>query len=66
MLVTDRDLNQESTLKRAGDTRWGSHYGTLLSLIGLFSPVINVLEVIDEDATYTDQRNEASKLLYDM
>jgi hypothetical protein len=59
-------LNQESTLKRAGDTRWGSHYGTLLSLSGLFSPVIDVLEVIAEDATYTDQRNEASKLLYDM
>ena len=66
MLITGQDLNQESTLKRVGDIHYGSHYGTLLSLIRLFSPIINVLEVIAEDATYADQINEASKLLYDM
>ena len=53
-------------LKRAEDTHWRSHYETLLSLSGLFSPVIDVLKVIVKDATNTDQRNEASKLLYDM
>ncbi|XP_025630197.1 uncharacterized protein [Arachis hypogaea] len=40
-----RGLNQETTLKRAGDTRWGSHYGTILSLISIFSSVIEVLEL---------------------
>ena len=54
------------SLKRAEDTRWRSHYGTLLSLIGLFSPIIDVLKVTGEDATYTYQRNEVSILLYDM
>ncbi|XP_028070321.1 zinc finger MYM-type protein 1-like [Camellia sinensis] len=29
-------LNQETNLKRAGDTRWGSHYGTLVSLASPF------------------------------
>ncbi|XP_028051264.1 uncharacterized protein LOC114255923 [Camellia sinensis] len=28
-LSSGQGLNQETNLKRAGDTRWGSHYGTL-------------------------------------
>ena len=44
-----RGLNQKTTLKRAGDTRWGSSYGTLINLIGLFSSVFDVLLVIEED-----------------
>ncbi|XP_057495678.1 uncharacterized protein LOC130780676 [Actinidia eriantha] len=45
-ISSGQGLNQESTLIRASDTRWGSHYGTLLSLISLFSDVIDVLDVI--------------------
>ncbi|XP_025702805.1 uncharacterized protein [Arachis hypogaea] len=51
-----RGLNQETTLKRAGDTRWGSHYGTILSLISIFSSVVEVLEVIKEDGNNPEQR----------
>ncbi|XP_028061118.1 zinc finger MYM-type protein 1-like [Camellia sinensis] len=42
-LSSGQGLNQETNLKRAGDTRWGSHYGTLVSLASMFSTVIDVL-----------------------
>ncbi|XP_057756353.1 uncharacterized protein LOC130975600 [Arachis stenosperma] len=58
-----RGLNQETTLKRAGDTRWGSHYGTILSLISIFSSVVEVLEVIEEDGNNPEQRAKACQLL---
>ncbi|XP_028115737.1 zinc finger MYM-type protein 1-like [Camellia sinensis] len=48
-LSSGQGLNQETNLKRAGDTRWGSHYGTLVSLASMFSTVIDVLEMILED-----------------
>ena len=41
-------LNQETNLKRPGDTRWGSYYGTILNLILMFSAVVDVLEIIEE------------------
>ena len=37
-------LNQEQSLQRAGDTRWGSHYKTLKSLSNLYPEVIEVLD----------------------
>ncbi|XP_029148316.1 uncharacterized protein [Arachis hypogaea] len=42
-IASGRGLNQEIALKRAGDTRWGSHYGTILRLISLFPSVIRKL-----------------------
>ena len=42
-------LNQETNLKRLSDTRWGSYYGTILNLILMFSDVVDVLEIIEED-----------------
>lgn len=35
-LPSGQNQNQETTLKHFGDTRWGSHYGTLLLIISLF------------------------------
>ncbi|KAF8403680.1 hypothetical protein HHK36_011784 [Tetracentron sinense] len=56
-------LNHETKLKRAGDTRWCSHYDTLISLIVMFSSVINVLEIVDKDDSKREQRFEACTLL---
>nr|XP_023913546.1 zinc finger MYM-type protein 1-like [Quercus suber] len=42
-------LNQETNLKRPGDTCWGSYYGTILNLILMFSAVGDVLDIIEED-----------------
>ena len=39
-------LKQEIGLKQGGDTHWGSHYGTIVKFILLYSLVINVLEII--------------------
>ncbi|VVA36403.1 PREDICTED: zinc finger MYM-type 1, partial [Prunus dulcis] len=48
-LITGRGLHQETSLKRAGDTRWSSHYGTIISIISMFSSVIHVLQMIIDD-----------------
>ena len=55
-ILTGKCLNQETTLRRAGDTHWGSHYGTFISLIDLFSFVIDVLLVIGKDEMLAKQR----------
>jgi hypothetical protein len=62
-ISTGRGLNQETTLTRAGDTRWGSHFGTLLRLTSLFPSVCDVLNMIVEDSTDSKQRVEARLLL---
>ncbi|XP_074323642.1 uncharacterized protein LOC141660546 [Apium graveolens] len=61
-----KGLNQESTLKCAGDTRWGSYYTTLLSLIRLFNPAITVLEHIVEHTDDHDLRGNAELMLSTM
>lgn len=58
-----RDLNQETTLKHPRNTRWGSYYGTLVSLIIMFSSTIEVFEIIDNDESSFEQRGEANNLL---
>ena len=55
-------LNQETNLKRPGDTCWGSYYGTILNLILLFSIVVDILEIIEEDCL-SDQKVEAQSIM---
>ncbi|XP_050386575.1 uncharacterized protein LOC126802901 [Argentina anserina] len=62
-LQSGRGQNQETNLKRPGDTRWGSHYGTLLSMISMFSSTVKVIQMIMEDGTFDDQRGECNLLL---
>ncbi|KAK4581548.1 hypothetical protein RGQ29_024959 [Quercus rubra] len=57
-----QSLNQETNLKRPGDTRWGSYYGTILNLILMFSAVVDVLEIIEEDGL-SDQKVEARSII---
>ncbi|XP_042423393.1 zinc finger MYM-type protein 1-like [Zingiber officinale] len=58
-ISSGRGLNQETTLQRAGDTRWGSHYNSLNSLISMFAAVSDVLEMISEDdSSSPDQKTE--------
>ncbi|PIA59014.1 hypothetical protein AQUCO_00400101v1 [Aquilegia coerulea] len=65
-ILSGQGLNQETTLKRSGDTRWGSHYGTLVSFILMHSSVIDVLEVVMENALTSEQRGETCALLDQM
>nr|XP_028949341.1 zinc finger MYM-type protein 1-like [Malus domestica] len=61
-LITGRGLNQETSLKRAGDTRWNSHYGTLISIISMFSSVVHVLQMVIDDNP-NESAGEAYKLM---
>ncbi|XP_065621341.1 uncharacterized protein LOC136064068 [Quercus suber] len=55
-LESGQGLNQETSLKRAGDTRWGSHYRTILNLILMFSSTVDILEMIEKDSLLFEQR----------
>ncbi|XP_038685751.1 uncharacterized protein LOC119985532 [Tripterygium wilfordii] len=59
-IFSGQGLNQKTN--RSGDTLWGSHYNTLLSLINMFAPVIDVLEFFGSDALITSHRTEAQDI----
>ncbi|XP_022893860.1 uncharacterized protein LOC111408321 [Olea europaea var. sylvestris] len=65
-ISSGKGLNQETTLKRPGDTRWGSHYNSLLNLIIMFSAIVDVVEMIATDDTSCRKRGEARILLGSM
>ena len=54
-------MNQETNLKRPGDTRWGSYYRIILNLILMFSTVVDVLEIIEKYGFF-DQKVEARSI----
>ncbi|XP_057724053.1 uncharacterized protein LOC130940013 [Arachis stenosperma] len=65
-LETYKGVNQISTLQRAGDTRWSSHFNSICSLVKMFTATNIVLNNIIEDGTTYAQRGEAygvSKIL---
>ncbi|XP_050150554.1 uncharacterized protein LOC126625530 [Malus sylvestris] len=64
-LITGRGLNQETSLKRVGDTRWNSHYGTLINIISMFSSVVHVLQMVIDDNP-NESAGEANKLMRDI
>ncbi|XP_021807758.1 uncharacterized protein LOC110751580 [Prunus avium] len=61
-LPTWQGLNQETPPKCPGDTRWNSHYSTLLSIISMFKSVVKVLKLIIEDG-FTDNIGEVNRSL---
>jgi hypothetical protein len=48
-IVSGRGKQQETSLARAGDTRWGSHYKTLVRIESMWDSVIEVLEIVKQD-----------------
>jgi hypothetical protein len=56
-------LNQEIFLQRLGDTRWNSHYTTLLSLSKMFRSVVKILEYVEEDGKDAYKQRQANSLL---
>ncbi|XP_071937611.1 uncharacterized protein [Coffea arabica] len=59
-LETGRELNQIGTLKRTGDTRWGSHLDSISSLLKMFNATCVVLSNIAVDGDIM----EITHLLY--
>ncbi|CAN6717635.1 unnamed protein product [Malus baccata var. baccata] len=60
-----KGLNQEMSLMRPCDTRWNSHYGTIVSIIVMFEAVVEVVEWIKRDRNQ-DNLNEATRLFKDI
>ncbi|CAN1250119.1 Zinc finger MYM-type protein 1 [Linum perenne] len=54
-LETGRGLNQEIGMKRPSDTRWGSHFGTLVNLENLFSTLVHTFQNLEGDKKTTAQ-----------
>ncbi|XP_074318249.1 uncharacterized protein LOC141655049 [Silene latifolia] len=47
-LESGTGLNQEKGLSRPGDTRWGSHFKTILHVFDIFPAILKVLDAIGE------------------
>uniref|UniRef100_A0A2N9IDZ8 DUF4371 domain-containing protein n=1 Tax=Fagus sylvatica TaxID=28930 RepID=A0A2N9IDZ8_FAGSY len=58
-IETGRGLNQSCTLQRAGDTRWGSHFQSISSLIKMFDATCSVLYTISKEGANYQQRGDA-------
>ncbi|XP_049354784.1 uncharacterized protein LOC125819391 [Solanum verrucosum] len=58
-----RGMNQELGLIRADDTRLVSHYKAFQNFILLFDSIIDVLDILVEDANTLDERAKASGYL---
>ncbi|KAI3691217.1 hypothetical protein L2E82_49437 [Cichorium intybus] len=62
-LESGSGLNQETSLARAGDTRWSSHYKTIISLSILFKEVVEVLKYVEDEGTSLSNRCQATGIL---
>ncbi|RID45695.1 hypothetical protein BRARA_I02400, partial [Brassica rapa] len=62
-IKTSTGLNEDLSLKRPGNTRWGSHYKTLLRLGEMFPCIIEVLEHIQTEGMDGSKRQQAFGLL---
>nr|XP_023876407.1 zinc finger protein 862-like [Quercus suber] len=58
-IETGRGANQIGTLQRAGDTRWGSYFQSICSLINMFDDTCKVINTISEEGANYKQRGDA-------
>ncbi|XP_030964331.1 zinc finger MYM-type protein 1-like [Quercus lobata] len=58
-IETGRGANQIGTLQRAGDTRWGSYFQSICSLIKMFDATCKVINTIFEEGANYKQRGDA-------
>ncbi|XP_076922653.1 uncharacterized protein LOC143584501 [Bidens hawaiensis] len=58
-VCTGKGKNQEMSLARAGDTRWGSHLKTVDRLLNLWKPVREVIIALSRDCTDRKKRGIA-------
>ncbi|CAH9118732.1 unnamed protein product [Cuscuta europaea] len=63
---TGKGKNQEKSLARPGDTRWGSHYKTIIRVVDMWDAVIEVLEAIFDDGVDLKSKSTSSSLIEKM
>ncbi|KAK9743488.1 hypothetical protein RND81_03G242900 [Saponaria officinalis] len=64
-LENGKGNNQIGTVKRVGDTRWGSHFGSLNSLLNMYNASCSMLQTVIKEGKGA-QRGEADKAYDDM
>ncbi|KAG7968215.1 hypothetical protein I3843_08G142400 [Carya illinoinensis] len=63
-IETGKWANQIGTLQRAGDTRWGSHFQSVCSLMRMFSAICSVINTIsNEGSNYSQHIANAMSLV---
>ena len=55
---TERGANQIGTLQRVGDTRYGSHFQYICSLIKMFDATCKVINTISKEGANYKQRGD--------
>ncbi|XP_058783208.1 uncharacterized protein LOC131657874 [Vicia villosa] len=58
-IVTGKGENQIGTLKRAGDTRWGSHFSSISSLINMYEVTCSVSRKFAKEGLSYASRGDA-------
>ena len=57
-IFTGRGKHQDTVLARPGDTRWGSHYTTLIRIESMWEAVVEVLKFVHEDGVNQVQQQD--------
>ncbi|XP_042031554.1 uncharacterized protein LOC121778295 [Salvia splendens] len=65
-ISSGKGLNQETSLHRPGDTRWGSHYITIVRLTSMWPSIVKVLETVFEDGVDPEIGGKSKGLLQKM
>ncbi|XP_039015479.1 zinc finger MYM-type protein 1-like [Hibiscus syriacus] len=63
-IVIGKGLNQELSLGRPGDTRWGSHYKLIFNVIDLYSTIHEVLDLMCNDARNGDDARKVDNVSF--
>ncbi|KAG7968740.1 hypothetical protein I3843_08G170200 [Carya illinoinensis] len=58
-IETGKGANQIGTLQQAGDTRWGSHFQYVCSLMRMFSAICSFINTISNEGSNYSQRGDA-------
>jgi hypothetical protein len=61
-VATERGLNQEKGLGRPCDTRWGSHYKTMMHVISMYPAIMCVLTMIGKEYTTAEAQSAMTML----
>ncbi|KAH7655857.1 Ribonuclease H-like protein [Dioscorea alata] len=65
-ICSGKGKHQETNLAKAGDTRWGSHFTTLIHLLTMWESVLEVLQNVCQDGSIANQKGLASSLISKM
>ncbi|KAK9053851.1 hypothetical protein SSX86_024926 [Deinandra increscens subsp. villosa] len=59
-IKSGKGKNQVGTLKRPGDTRWGSHFDSICSLLKMYNVTLTILKrIMDDPSSKYTQRGDA-------